>query len=45
MKLYKHLFEGREVEFDLLETGVRFSLQPGYIASNNKFTRKVSFRQ
>ena len=43
MKLYKHLFEGNNVTFDLLETGVRFSLHPGNVVSKNKFTRKVSF--
>ena len=45
MKLYEHLYEGRDITFDLLETGVRFTLTPGYIATKNKFTRKVRFTQ
>ena len=45
MKLYEHLCEGREAEFDLLETGVRLTLNPGHIASKNKFTCRVSFKK
>ena len=33
LTLYKHLFEGNSVEFDLLETGVRFSLHPGSVGA------------
>ena len=44
MKLYEYSFEGSRITFDLLETGVRFSLTPGGIMSKNKFTRNVCFR-
>ena len=44
LTLYKYLFEENSVEFNLLETDVRFSLQSGSIVSKNKFTIKVCFR-
>ena len=38
LELYMYLFEWNNIEFDLLGTSVRFSLQPGSIVSKNKYT-------
>lgn len=44
MELYKDLYEGKTIEFNLLSCGIKFKKGKGMIyLTNNKFTRKVSF--
>lgn len=47
MALYKHLFDGGEVSFDLLEGGKKVRFDCGFdckVSNRSKFTRTLSFR-
>ena len=44
MKLYKDLHDGKEIEFDLLESGVKFEYSKNFtVKTREKFIRKISY--